>query len=57
MQHLVLRKQFKTLKMKDKLLDNNHWDEMRPVSVIRCVRLYRAQKKKKVPLIVKLNFC
>jgi len=58
MQHVILRKQYKTLqcqKTEDKLLDSNHWDEMRPVNVIRSVRLYRVRKK--IPLIVKLNFC
>jgi len=53
-----LRKQYKTLqyqKTEDKLLDSNHWDEMRPVNVIRSIRLYRVRKK--IPLIVKLNFC
>ena len=43
-------------KMKDKLFDNNHMNEMRPVSAIRRVRLI-ASKKKKIPLIVKLNLC
>jgi len=33
-------------KMKDKLFDNNHMNEMRPVSAIRRVRLIASKKKK-----------
>lgn len=31
--------------MQDKLLDSDHRDEMRPISAIRCTRLYRVRKK------------